>query len=150
MPKPGLAGKLDELLSATMDALREEGVPQAVARRVQNRLLYGHPGDAGTLIRQGQRFPIRAVCMACVRPVLVVESRETPGFGLMLDPEPDGEGDHYDTVLTEDLSRVSGSGEAIVVGCKGRFPLYRPHPWSCPKRLACPGGEFGLWEAGRP
>lgn len=94
------------------------------------------PECAGTgRVAAGPEFPQRGPCAACGRPVIAAESRTTPGLGLLFDPEPDGDGEHFDTILADDLSRILGSGEATERDCKGRFPLYRSHFWTCPKGL---------------
>lgn len=80
------------------------------------------------------RYPQQAPCGVCGRMVLITESRTQSGVPVLLDPVPDGDGPHFDTILNGDLSRVTGSGDAIAMDCKGRFPLYRAHYFSCPHR----------------
>lgn len=96
-------------------------------------------------------MPGRLDCPACSRPVLIAESRARDGVLLAYDPDPDGDGEHFDTILSADLSRVDGSGDAIAGHCKGRFRLYRHHFWTCPQRLGVPPGTVpppvgGYWQ----
>jgi hypothetical protein len=77
-------------------------------------------------------------CAACGLTVLAAESRPRDGGLLLFDPGPDGEGEHFDTVLSDDQALVLGSGDATAIDCKGRFPLYRSHAWTCPERLMPP------------
>jgi hypothetical protein len=88
------------------------------------------------------RYPLRIHCPACGRRVLVVLNRSRD-LALAMDPEPDGDGEHFDTILAEDLSRVSGATDSaeMLADWKGRFPLYRCHAWSCPENLAVPCGR---------
>jgi hypothetical protein len=98
----------------------------------------------------GVRFPFRADCPACGRPVLILPTRRRGGILLAFDPEPDGDGGHYDTVLADDKSHVTGSGDAIAAGCEGRVPLYRAHAWSCPQHLGISRGAAPPQPAGTP
>ena len=84
------------------------------------------------------RYPLRIYCPACGERILVVLNCNR-GVALAMDPEPDV-GEHFDTILAEDLSRVSGATDSaeLLADWKGRFPLYRCHAWSCPQRLAVP------------
>ena len=82
-----------------------------------------------------EAFPWHRTCHACGTPVLVFRSNRTGVPCLIYDPYP-GEGDYYDTVLSEDGTRISGSGKATAIDCRGRFPLYRAHYYSCPNRAA--------------
>jgi len=92
--------------------------------------------------RARARYPLRIHCPACGRRILVVLNRNGD-VALAMDPEPDGDGGHFDSILAEDLSYVSGSTDSaeVLADWKTRFKLYRCHAWTCPERLAVPDGE---------
>lgn len=87
------------------------------------------------------KFPLRIDCPACGLPVLIAEGRRDR-VPLAFDTEPDGDGEHFDTILDDDLSRVRGvaDGARMIADWRGRFTLYRSHFWTCPERLGCREG----------
>lgn len=88
----------------------------------------------GQVADPGPSFPWRGPCTACGAPLLIAETRHDPGYGIILDAEPDGDGPSFCIVLSGDQSRVTGSVEGHEEDCRGRLPLYRQHVRSCPDR----------------
>jgi hypothetical protein len=131
----------DDTLSAIAEACAAASDSESpLAHRIM-AIMARSPGGAPPVARD--RFPQRGACAACGQPVLVAQSRTNPSLALMFDPEPDGDDEHYDTTLSDDLARVMGSGDATARDRIGRFPLYRAHPWSCPERLRRKDGGYG-------
>ena len=96
----------------------------------------------GAFPHTSARYPLRIHCAACGLRILVVLNRNRD-VALAMDPEPDGDGEHFDTILAEDLSYAVGSTDSaeMLADWKGRFQLYRCHAWTCPERLAVPRGR---------
>ncbi len=92
----------------------------------------GHCHACGPKLPATPRYPLPGSCAACGHPVLIFQDGD--GIACLLyDPAP-GEGEHFAALLSKDGSQIIASGDATAIDCKGRFPLYRAHYFSCPHR----------------